>query len=560
LAVIAISGLAVTGIPALAMADTIDSQVTPVVGATDVQLYNDNTSFSGPTDLTAKNDGTDSTVRLEAGAGVNVPSVTFQVSRNGGAYADIATVASRNDDGAFSHEWNPADNGAFPGDAIDLRVVNAADITEDDTENGFTLRLASAVNTQAINIAAGEQKGYFEDPDNLTEYTLGVAGTTTVTSTATIDRPCISWQDGGANDEDGTCDTSNGGDGTWEGTLRFSDATYTLDDPTLPPAEADQMVVRAQTDTVLAPDDQTDDFEAFTLYEQTLTSLTATITPAEEPDPGVVTVTVLDQNSNPIAGIEVFEAGGAFAGTTDGRGQLAVEQDDTVQYYYANADSPDAFSPAAGDKRSPDVQNLAANVSIVTSPSDGPVALGTAVTETITVTDANGDPISNRAVRVRRNGPGGQAETVFMTTNTNGVVTYNFTCNVAGVTSIAVGIFGPNPPDPFDPYTFATATDNVTCGIPPKSAIDVRLRGKNRGNKDVLRVNGPTKAAGAVVRLQKKTANGWKNISQAKVLNSVGNKKFVVRDKNGNKVTKYRAKVAATVDTKADTSNVVRRR
>ena len=200
LAAIAVSAVAVAGIPALAMADSIDTQVTPAVGPTDVQLYNDNTSFSGPIDLTAKNDGTDTTVRLEAGAGINVPAVIFQVSRNGGAFADIATVAARNDDGAFSYEWNPAANGAFPGDTIDLRVVNAADITEDDTECGFTLRLASAVNTQAINITAGEQKGYFEDPDALTNYSLGVVGTTSVTSTATIDRPCMSWQDGGAND------------------------------------------------------------------------------------------------------------------------------------------------------------------------------------------------------------------------------------------------------------------------------------------------------------------------------------------------------------------------
>ena len=43
--------------------------------------------------------------------------------------------------------------------------------------------------------------------------------------------------------------------------LRFSNATYTFDDPALPPAEADQMVVRAVTDTTSLTDDQTDDFE-----------------------------------------------------------------------------------------------------------------------------------------------------------------------------------------------------------------------------------------------------------------------------------------------------------
>ena len=237
----------------------------------------------------------------------------------------------------------------------------------------------------------------------------------------------------------------------------------------------------------------------------------------------------------------------------------STEEGDDAQFFHANADSPNGFSPGAGDKRTPDCNNLAANVAIATSPSEGALPVGTAVTETITVTDNAGDPISNRAVRIIRNGPGSNAETVFQTTNSSGVTTYQFNCSTAGVTSIAVGITGPVGPG-VDPFTFATANDTVVCGVQPPSRIDVRLRGNNRGNKDVLRVNGPTKAAGATVRLQKKTANGWKNVGQAKSLNSVGNKKFVVRDKNGNKVTRYRAKVSATSDTRADTSNVVRRR
>ena len=552
LVAIAISAVAVTGIPALAMADTIDTQVSNALSNTDVQLYNET---GGGIDLTAKNDGTDTTVRLEAGAGINVAQVTFQVSRNALPFADIATV-DRNDDGAFSVEWTPADSGAFPGDLIRIRALNAAVPANDDTSGFFVLRNASANTTQAINIATGDQKGYFVDPDIPADSTLGVTGTTTVTSPSQADAPGVNWMDGNGANQDLTFDASNSGDGTFEGVLRFNG--YNFDGPTLPPAEADQMVVRARTDVPVGSDDS-DDFEGFTLYEQTLTSLTVTFTPAEEPDPGIVTVTVLDQNGNPIAGIDVYRAGGGFIGDTDGRGQVTNEQDDTVDFYYANADANDAFSLAAGDKRSNDVTVGMVNVDIDTRPSEGVQPVGTAVTETVTVTDQNGDPISNRPVRIRRAGPGSEAETKFATTDSNGVLTYEFTCSVEGVTTIDVGIQGPVPPLA-DPFTFTTATDTVTCGVKVKQNPNAKLSGKNQGNKDVLKVNAKSVAAGAKVRLQKKTSNGWKQVGKAKRLNSSGYKSFKVKDKNGNKVTKYRAKVSATSDTTFDTSNVVKRK
>jgi hypothetical protein len=557
LAALAISGLAVAGIPALAMADSIDTQVTNALGATGVQLYNTNSAPTGTIDMTAKNDGTDTTVRLEAGGGENVPSVTFQVARNGGAFADIATV-TRNDDGAFSTEWNPVDSGAFPGDDIEIRAFNTADPTMQDSNGGQILQLATANDTQAINITAGTQKGYWQDPASLTDYTVGVTGTTSVMSTNGADAPGVSWMDGNGNDQ-GFNFGSNLGDGTFEGVLNI--AGYIFDDPALPPADPDQLVVRAFTDTLSVAADQTDDFESFTLYQQELTSVTATLDPAEEPDPGTVTVTVFDQNTAPIAGIEVFDANGNSIGFTDGRGKVTVDQSDDVQYYYANADANDDFSPGAGDKRSNDVNNLAASVSIVTSPSEGAQPVGTAVTETITVTDSNGDPISNRPVRIKRVGPGSQAETVFQSTDSNGVLTYEFTCSVEGVTTIDVGISGPVPPLA-DPFSFAMASDTVTCENPAPAKVNpnAKLSGKNKGNKDVLKVNAKSKAKGATVKLQKKTNNGWKQVGSAKTLNSSGDKSFKVKDKNGKKVTKYRAKVSATAKTTKDTSNVVKQK
>ena len=552
MAAIAISAVAVAGIPALAMANTIDSQVTGALGPTIVQLYNIN---GGGIDLTAKNDGTDSTVRLEAGGGINVAQVTFQVSRNGGAFADIATVG-RNDDGAFSVEWTPADSGAFAGDTIRLRAFNPVNPPATfDVSGPMILRNASAAATQAINITAGEQKGYFRDPDALTNYTLGVTGTTTVTSTNVLNAPGVAWMDGFGAEQNFTFDTSNSGTGTWEGVLRFTTPNYVFDDPALPPVEADQMVVRARTDTVAGNDD-TDDFEGFTLYRQTLTSLTATLAPATEPDPGTVTVTVLDQNGAPIAGIDVYRENGTFVDESDGRGQVTTPQNDNVRYYYANADAADAFSPGAGDKRSNDVNNLAAVVDITTAPSDGDVPIGTTVTETIKVTDTNGDPISNRPVRIKRTGPSDNGETVFKTTNDNGELTYTFNCNVEGVAMLEVGISGPVAPLA-DPFTFAIGYDTVNCQNPPPPpgpvAINAKLRGHSSQGRDVLTVNAPGIAEGATVRLQKRANGRWVTI-KTKTLDGAGDRKMGVKDRNGKKVTKYRAKVSPTSRTFADTT------
>jgi hypothetical protein len=581
LAVAAISAVAVTGIPALAMADTIATQVTDERSGISVELYNDDDGpGAGIKDLTAKSDGTDTTVRLEAGGGENVAEVIFQVQRNNsGFFADIATVP-RNDDGAFYVEWNPATNGAFAGDVVDIRVRNAAFpnfAAIGDTEE-FILRDASATTTHAINISEGDpsQKGYWQDPDDPVDYTLGVAGTTSVMSAAPADDPLVSWMgmDPDSEDRGITFSSSNSGDGTWEGVLEFTTAggdDYDFDNPDLPPVEADEMVVRATTDVGAAvTNDDTDDFEGYTLYEQVLTGVTATLAPATEPDPGTVTVTVLDQKTQPIAGIEVFVRSLAGVessiGFTDGRGQVTVDQDDSAQYYYANATAPDDFSPGAGDKRSNDVNNRAAVVDITTAPNDGYVPVGTTVTETVKVTDTNGDPISNRPVRIKREGPGDNSETVFKTTNDAGELTYSFTCTVAGTANIEVGISGPVIPPLTDIFQYAVGRDTVNCGTPPvvepqnPTAIKVKLTGANKGNKNVLRVSTTTKAKGAVVRVQKRMNGKWVAIANTKELRKNGKQAFSFRDKNGNRIDKYRVIVGGTENSKRGVSNVLRLR
>ncbi len=78
MAAFAIAAVAVAGIPALtntAFAESVNNQVEDALGINGVQLY------SPIPDITTKPDGTDSTVRLQAGAGRNVDDVRFEYSR-----------------------------------------------------------------------------------------------------------------------------------------------------------------------------------------------------------------------------------------------------------------------------------------------------------------------------------------------------------------------------------------------------------------------------------------------------------------------------------------------
>lgn len=564
MAALAITAVAVTGVPALAMADSVDSQVTTGNGPNGVELYNINTSTGGTIDASAKPDGTDSTVRLEAGGGINVATVTFQIARNGGAFADVATVG-RNDDGAFSFELNPTSFGAFAGDNIEIRVFNTNNPAFEDFSGTQRLRNATSATTQTINIAAGSAKGYFRDPctggaDNY----VAITGTTSVTSTASGDRPGLARMDGNGNEQDFTFNTSNGGDGTFEGTLDVTPganpAGYLFDNPALPPAEPDQLVVRAVTDTTSAPDDQTDDFEAFTLYRQTITTLTAVVGSTTAPDPAPITVTVLDQNGNPVAGAEVRDGfSGAFVGTTDGRGQVFTTQNDNTTFFYANADCNNGFSPAAGDKRSNDASNQAAQITITSNPG-GCLAVGSSVTETITVKNANGSVIANRQVKITRTGPGSEQQVLFRTTDANGVVTYTFTGSTGGTATVTAAIDGP----PFSgTFTFASATDPVQFGNCSTTGGRVRINpvlvGRDFGlQKDKLRVSAH-KADGAVVKLFRiRTLNGPlgnRVLIKTGRLNANGVEVFFVKDRNGNSKTRYQARVGQTSDTLARRTN-----
>jgi len=208
------------------------------------------------------------------------------------------------------------------------------------------------------------------------------------------------------------------------------------------------------------------------------------------------------------------------------------------------------------------------DASTFTLGQDGPqmVPVQSAVTEMLTATDQEGQPLKNLVVDFLRGGPGNEDDDSCnedllngcQVTDINGEAFYDFVGGSKGTATITAVVYEPV----FEGGERITTVgpDTVQFSGGGQATIVAKLSGKNRGGQDVLKVNAPALADGAAVRLQKKTKNGWKQIGAAKSLNSLGDASFKVDDKNGNQVTKYRAKVSPTTDTEGDTTDVVRQR
>ncbi len=100
--------------------------------------------------------------------------------------------------------------------------------------------------------------------------------------------------------------------------------------------------------------------------------------------------------------------------------------------------------------------------------------------------------------------------------------------------------------------TVADGTGPVDPGTDPKD-IDLQLNGVDNGAKDdVLRANAKKDASGLVAQLFKTTKKGVMKLVDSAALNSNGNHKFKVADKNGKGYTKYTVKVAKSDTTMKD--------
>lgn len=186
--------------------------------------------------------------------------------------------------------------------------------------------------------------------------------------------------------------------------------------------------------------------------------------------------------------------------------------------------------------------DFATSTFTLTSDPEGEVPVGTAVTETIKVVDQKGNPVPGLTVEFIRQGPGEQDgdPNVARTTNVNGEAFYSFTGTEAGVARISAVVT--------DGTQNQTIVDTVSFKAPAKKDAGLRVFG--RGAKtDVVKANAIADAAGARATLW---VNGRK-VSAGR-LNAEGDFTFRVKDRNGNKGTKYVVKVSSTGLTKADSA------
>ena len=339
--------------------------------------------------LNRGDDGTNSTIRLEAGAPGTVATVRFEYDTvtpgfpNDTVVTTVIETVSRNDDGAFATEWGGPPAG-LPGVTYNVRAValtGAGVVSSSDVKEGVTF-----TSNPGVNLTNGTNLGYFKVPytgmtkDHALVSITGTRGPGETSNGTAVARETTV----GAFGADGarTAVTSTPISGTAAGPF-----TTSLDLGTGPGSGAtgtiDQVALWA--DIKRGGTLRDTDTEAYTLYKQAITTVTATpdrtnVSPGES---AAVTVTVVDQNSKPVVGAQVYrQLSGTPApdptlvGTTDANGQVPASQAGaSTAYYYANADDTPAYSANAGDKRSPDVTITdvrAVPTTLVATSADGP--------------------------------------------------------------------------------------------------------------------------------------------------------------------------------------------
>lgn len=344
LAASAIASLAVTGLPFfLSSADAATLQLGGNAASVELVSPADNGVVS------IKNDGTDATVRLTARASAAVSSVSFEYTINGTTWTSIGTATG--DDGAFAYEW------AVPASLIGAANLQVRAVAGAVTSAAADITASSTAET--VNVAAGSALGVFQSPYG-TGNNVVVSGTASYAGTVGV-----SWLKGDDTFSAAVNATAAAPSGSttnaWKRILDISGYAY---------GSGDQLLVRASAAT-------TEDTEAFSLYKQVITSVTAVAADPNVPAPGSsdVTITVKDQQGKPIAGARVGKVGGSVIGTTDVNGQVTTTQaGGTTGAYYADATDSAGYEPVLGDKKSDDLtvgQYAAAPTSLDATSADG---------------------------------------------------------------------------------------------------------------------------------------------------------------------------------------------
>lgn len=294
-------------------------------------------------------DGTDTTIRLEAGAATGIESLTFAYSTDGTTFTTIATVG-RNDNGAFSYEWTSPFPVGATGVTLRANGTNAGGTPFTAIRTGVTVDRAGGTNA-TVNLSSGDQLGYFaqayQAPNDAT--LVRAAGTTSATSGSVA----VARFDGtGAAVGSTPAPVIPSGGAANTGTFKVPLAIDGY--PFAAPGGTDQLVVGASRDT--------DDVESYQLYPQRILGgqVNAVADRNRVNGNATVTVTVLDSRGAPIVGAQVYQApsgGTAVTGApqyTDADGRATFAQGMGSFYYFANAANDTTFNTPQ-DVRSGDV-------------------------------------------------------------------------------------------------------------------------------------------------------------------------------------------------------------
>lgn len=312
----------------------------------------------GTNTISTKNDGYNTTVGLEAAGTSDIDTMRFEFSTDGGsAWTSIGGVlASPNDDGAWTQEWDPMASGLVVGQSILVRANGHS--TQDGlshTHSGVPLTVSNTADV--MSLAPGTAMGVWKASGGAQKVIVSGRGSYDGPGTLGIAEPVSGTR---INVVPVTVAASG-----WK---LVYDIAPTMTSPNFAYNAPDQLVFSATTSNA---NPTAGDTEAYTIYNQVLTDLKISANPTDHNPATEVPVTIqaLDQFGSPIVGVNVSSTRDGITFTPEGQTNVdgivdaniatpSVERptqsvNDGVVKYIGNAGAGDqaVFNPDQGDIR-----------------------------------------------------------------------------------------------------------------------------------------------------------------------------------------------------------------
>ncbi len=355
-AVVAVSAVAVLGLPLAAEGNSIRSQLDSAFPAGKaVTLYG---PHPGTNTVSIKNDGYNTTVGLEASGTSDIDTMFFELSTNGGAtWTSIGGVmASPNDDGAWTLEWDPLASGVGVGQTVQVRA-NGHSTKDGLSHVGTGIPVTVSSTQDVVSLAPGTNVGVWKASGGAQKVIVSGRGSYNGIGTVGIAEPVTGTR---INVVNVTVAASG-----WK---LVYDIAPVMTSPNFAYGALDQLVFSA---TMSNANPTASDTEAYTIYNQVVADLKISANPTDNNPATEVPVTIQarDQFGSPIVGVNVSSTRDGITFTPEGQTNVdgivdaniatpAVEPplqsvNDGVVKYIGNAGVGDqaVFNPADGDFR-----------------------------------------------------------------------------------------------------------------------------------------------------------------------------------------------------------------